>query len=89
LEERRLTENDAVEFIQAKAHSLGIGLTGQALFSRSLMNKKRRKQSPSWKVKLRRWIALSKQDDPELRALAADYGIDVVVPEGGNFVVAN
>jgi hypothetical protein len=79
LDQRRLTENDEVEFIQAKAHPLGMGLMGQALFSRSLMNKKMRNQSPAWKVKSRRWIALCKQFDAELGALAAD-GMDVVVP---------
>jgi hypothetical protein len=89
LDSRGFSASDEVEFIQAKAHPLGMSLMGQALFSRSLMNRKMRERKPPWRVKSRRWIALCKQTDRELGALAADYGIDVVVPEGGGFVVAN
>lgn len=51
------------------------------------MNKKMKARH--WKVKARRWIALCTSPDDELGRLASDYGIDVVVPQDGKFVVAN
>ena len=85
--DRGLSENDEVEFIQAKASRLGMSLMGQTIFSRSLMNEKLRERG--WKLKARRWIALCKKSDKKLGDLLSDYGIDVVIPEGKGFVVVN
>lgn len=87
LDARGLGPHDDVEFVQAKVTPLGMSLLGQTFFSRNLINKKMREKR--WSVKSRRWIALCKQTDSELGALASDYGIDVVVRRGGKFVVAN
>ncbi len=85
--DRGLGEKDEVEFIQAKALPLGMSLMGQTLFSRGLMNKKMWKND--WNPRKRRWIALCKEGDTELGELMRDYGIDVVIPKGNEFVVDN
>ena len=54
LDTRGLTGDDEIEFIQAKSKPLGMGLMGQTLFSRSLMNEKIREKR--WTTKARRWI---------------------------------
>ncbi len=86
-EDRGLSERDEIEFIQANALRLGMGLMGQTLFSRSLMNNKIREKG--WKLKARRWIALCKKGDAKPGALLSDYAIDVVIPEGKGFIVDN
>lgn len=65
-----------VVVVQAKRHRLGPRLLGQALFSRRLLE--------AQGVKVVRTIASCGATDPELEAIANEFGIEVIVdPEAG------
>ena len=56
--------------IQAKRGRLGMNLLGQALFSRELMLRR-------FRPKTAKAIALCEMDDPVLRPIAEDFGIEI------------
>ena len=65
--------------VQAKAQKLGMGLMGQAFFSRILTRNSMREDE--WKPNSLRWVILCKKSDPKLEVLCGYFGIDVVTPE--------